>query len=155
MLSKIKTFFKKEAGNTIILFLIMVPFMLGMFGIAVDAIIFVNAKNSVQSALDSASVVYASQTKDVRYNNAYVTTYKDNLEPFKGFLDCTSDPCGETPTVTFDPANPNTFKLTVTQKINFIFIDNAGPILDAIAPNAKQAVDRMAYYTTSSTSTIK
>lgn len=129
--------------------------MLGMFGIAVDAIIFVNVKNGIQSALDTSSVVYASQTKDMRYQGAYIDTYKNNLEPFKGFLECTSSPCGETPTVTFNPANPNTFTLTVTQRINFIFIDNAGPILDAIAPNAKQAVDQIAYYTASSTATIK
>lgn len=131
----------------------MVPFMLGMFGIAVDAIIFVNAKNSIQSALDSASVVYASQTKDARYANAYINTYKNNLEPFKGFLFCEGNPCGNVPTVKANGAN--SFTLTVTEKINFIFIDNAGPILDAIAPNAKESVDRIANYTATSTSTIR
>lgn len=153
MFAKFKQKIKKETGNTIILFLIMVPFMLGMFGIAVDAIIFVNAKNSMQSALDSASVVYASQTKDARYAGSYIQIYKNNLETFKGFFFCDSTPCGNTPTVTSNGAN--SFTLSVTEKINFIFIDNAGPILNAIAPNSQETVDALSYYTATSTSTIR
>ena len=153
MLQNIKEKLKQESGNTIVMFLIMVPFMLGMFGIAADAIIFVNVKAGVQSSLDSSAEVFANQTKDIRYNNAYITNYKNNLEPFKGFLVCNGTPCGNTPTVI---TNSNgTVSLQVTEKMNFIFIDNASSILNIISPKASDTVNSFINFTTTSTATIK
>lgn len=155
MLTRIKNKIKEETGNTIIMFLIIVPVMLGMFGIAADAIIFVNVKMGVQSSLDSAAVVYANQTVDLpqRYRNKYIATYKNNLDPFKGFLYCAGSPCGNTPTIVSNSGGKVTLK--VQEKMNFIFIDNATPILDAIAPGAADTVNSFINFTTTSTATIR
>lgn len=154
MLKKLFKKTKEETGNTILMFLIMTPMILGMFGIAADAIIYVNVRTGVQDALDSASVVYASQIHDPRYQGAYIETYKNNLSPFKGFLECTNpSSCGNNPTVI--SVSDNSATIQVSEKMNFIFIDNASPILNAIAPDAESIVRNYSTMTLTSQATIR
>ena len=153
MFQKIKQNFKSEKGNTIILFLLTVPLMLGMFGVAADAIIYTNVKAGVQSALDSASTVYASSTKDqARFTGSYKTVYKNNLGPITGFLECQTT-CGSTLTV-INNAN-GSVTLKASEKVHFIFINEASSIFNILFPDSSAAVENLKQLNLQATAVIK
>lgn len=153
MLEKLKQKLKNEKGNTIILFLLTVPLMLGMFGIAADAIIYTNVKAGVQSSLDSASTVYASSTKDpTRFSGSYKTVYKNNLNPISGFLEC-QPTCGNNITVTNNGNGSVT--LNASEKVHFIFINEASSIFNILFPDASTAVENLKTLNLQATAVIK
>jgi Flp pilus assembly protein TadG len=75
-----RKFFKrdKENGNAFIMYILLLPLLMGFFGYAVDAGISYYTRTGMQNALDSAAVAGAAQ---VNYNSS--GTYVINVDRAK------------------------------------------------------------------------
>lgn len=129
----------EETGNSYFLVLIVLPLAFAMFGMSMDAILYMHVQNTVQSAADSAATTAANRlyndNSPTVLNNVTISSqniYTSNLNIVSNYL-------YKTPPVKSCPGYGATeFKLKkvgnvitvqVVEKINFMFIDGIPGIL--------------------------
>lgn len=126
---------REEKGlGSFVFALTSIPVFFLIMSFVIDSIIFSYAKNSVQSALDSATITMANSKAIPNISGANATTvYRKNLEPAFRALDCSdSSNCGK-PLVgnctTSVARSEVACSYTANERASFYFI-NMLPFLD-------------------------
>lgn len=141
MLSYLRKKFKKgkEQGNTFVALMVMLPLLLGIFGVALDAGVGYYTRIGLQNSLDNAAVAGASQMNSVGVSggsrNVINATkaaqvakqvYSQSRQNYPN-IQCGSNTCYTfTSTVKNDPTRGQYLQLTIKESSKSLFLQFFG-----------------------------